>query len=99
MTFLIGNLLIVATVITVCFYCLWLVGIQGPGPGLVAFDKTGVWATIGFAIYSYEGIGIVMPVMAKAAKPEVFSKCLAAAIVTLCVIYIAFGELTAFTFG
>ena len=48
---------------------------------------------------SYEGIGIVMPVMSKAAKPEKFATCLWAAIVTLCGIYVFFGELTAFTFG
>ena len=54
---------------------------------------------VGFAIYSYEGIGIVMPVLAKAREPELFNRCLIAAIATLCCIFIIFGELTSFTFG
>ena len=66
-TFLVGNLLIFGTIITVSCYCIYEISHNGPGPGLVAYDSSGVWSTIGFAIYSYEGIGIVMPVMAKAA--------------------------------
>ena len=59
----------------------------------------GFWATVGFAIYSYEGIGIVMPVLAKAREPEEFNKSLVAAIVTLCALYVFFGELTSLTYG
>mmetsp|Transcript_43589 Transcript_43589/g.57742 ORF Transcript_43589/g.57742 Transcript_43589/m.57742 type:complete len:112 (+) Transcript_43589:1253-1588(+) len=40
-----------------------------------------------------------MPVMAKAKDPEKFSRCLLAAIVTLCFIFVFFGELTSITFG
>ena len=99
-TFLIGNILIFATVITVSVYCVFIFNEQGgPGPDLMAYNPSGFWATVGFAIYSYEGIGIVMPVLAKAREPESFNTSLIAAIATLAVIYIAFGELTAFTFG
>ena len=99
-TFLVGNLLIFATVITVSVYCFWLLNEQGgPGPNIIAYNPDSFWTTVGFAIYSYEGIGIVMPVLAKAREPEKFNKSLIAAIATLCVIFIFFGELTAFTFG
>ena len=40
-----------------------------------------------------------MPVMVKAKEPESFNNCLIAAIATLCLIYIFFGELTALTWG
>ena len=63
------------------------------------YNPMGFWATVGFAIYSYEGIGIVMPVLAKARKPEEFNKSLVAAIVTLCALYVFFGELTSLTYG
>ena len=100
MTFLVGNLLILSTVITVSVYCFWLLNEQGgPGPGIVPYDPSGFWVTVGFAIYSYEGIGIVMPILAKAREPEEFNKSLIAAIATLCAIFIFFGELTALTYG
>ena len=40
-----------------------------------------------------------MPVMHKAKEPESFNSCLIAAIGTLCLVYIFFGELTALTWG
>ena len=99
-TFLVGNLLIFATVVTVSIYCFWLISEQGgPAPGLLAYNPDGFWVTVGFAIYSYEGIGIVMPVLSKAKEPESFNKSLFAAIATLACIFIFFGELTAFAFG
>ena len=54
---------------------------------------------VGFAIYAYEGIGVVMPIMQASAEPDQFIKCLVAAIVTLSFIFLFFGELTYFTFG
>lgn len=40
-----------------------------------------------------------MPVLAKAQEPQKFTTCLVAAIGTLCVLFIFFGELTSLTFG
>lgn len=99
-TFLVGSFLIFLTVIIDSIYCFWLLHDQGgPGPNITAYNAEGFWATVGFAIYSYEGIGIVMPVLAKAREPEKFSKSLIAAMATLCVVFIFFGELTAIAFG
>ena len=99
-TFLVGNLLSLTTIISVSMYCIWLMVAQnGFGPSIPAYNPGGFWATVGFAIYSYEGIGIVMPVLAKAQKPESFIRVLIYAIFTLAVIFILFGEITALTFG
>lgn len=98
-TFLVGNLLIMLTIITVSIYCVFQISANGPGPNLVAYDPSGFWATVGFAIYSYEGIGIVMPVLSRARDPQEFTKCLVAAISTLSVIFIFFGEITSWTWG
>ena len=72
---------------------------NGPGPDIVAYNQSGFWSTVGFVIYSFEGIGIVMPVLAKAREPEEFTKCLVAAIATLTLLYIFFGEITSLAFG
>lgn len=55
--------------------------------------------TLGFTIYCYEGIGIVMPVMATCESPETFKKVLIYAVVTLIILYVAFAELCYFSWG
>ena len=98
-TFLVGNLLILLTIITVSVYCIWLMIDKGMGPPVPAYNPDGFWATVGFAIYSYEEIGIVMPVLAKAENPESFNKVLVYAIATLSVIFVTFGEIAVLAFG
>ena len=98
-TFLVGNLLIFTTVLAVSGYCIWMLASEGAGPEIPVYSASGFWATVGFAIYSYEGIGIVMPVLSKAEQPESFLKCLMAAIGTLSFIFVGFGLLTSLTFG
>ena len=98
-TFLVGNLLILSTIVTVSSYCLWLMSEEGTGPPVPAYNPSGFWATVGFAIYSYEGIGIVMPVLAKAKEPESFTRCLVYAIATLSLLFVTFGEIAVFAFG
>ena len=54
---------------------------------------------MGFAIYSFEGIGIVMPVFNACEKPESFNKILIAVIVTLVIVFIGFSELCYLNWG
>ena len=94
---------------TVSCYCVWLMlvrnsegadPIEYPIPEPVpAFIPAGFWATVGFAIYSYEGIGIVMPILAKSERPDKFITCLMCAIATLSILFVVFGEITVFAFG
>ena len=50
-------------------------------------------------IYSFEGIGVVMPIMHACETPEKFTSILTAAILTLVVGYVVFSEICYFTFG
>ena len=92
-TFLIGNLCIMSTVVIVSVYMTKDVYETGFGPGLVAMNHDSYWSMVGFSIYAYEGIGVVMPIMNNCACPEKFDKILLYAIMTLTVVYIFFGEL------
>ena len=99
-TFMIGNFMILLTVIVVSTYCFSQISEQGGlGPGIQAFDQAGYLTTVGFAIYTYEGIGVIMPIMQTCATPEKFSRILFFAIITLSVIYAAFGNLCYLTYG
>jgi len=65
----------------------------------VAINLDNYPVMIGFAVYAFEGVGIVMPVMQNCKEPEKFPKILAAAIGTLACFYTFFGLVTYLTFG
>lgn len=54
---------------------------------------------IGFSVYSYEGIGIVLPIMDCTSKPEQYHKIFIAVITTVMFLYLFFGEFCLFTYG
>ena len=69
------------------------------GPNIEAFNEKSYSVTVGFAIYSFEGIGIVMPIMQACESPEKFKYILTAAMIALVTFMVLFGELCYFTFG
>jgi solute carrier family 36 (proton-coupled amino acid transporter) len=99
-TFMIGNFMILFTAVVVSSYCFAQIKEQGGvGPGVQIFNQAGYLTTVGFAIYTYEGIGVIMPIMQTCATPEKFSKIMFFAIITLSIIYFAFGNLGYLTYG
>lgn len=90
-TFLLGNLLLLLTILTVSIDGAKTVARDGVTPGLQYFDESGFLSTIGFCVYAFEGIGVVMPIMQSCAEPLRFINLLYAAIGTLTIIYILFG--------
>ena len=72
-----------------------------PTSGYEAINDETYFDMIGFSFFMFEGIGAVMPVM-NACSPEVHQKfpyILAAALGTLCTLYIVFSEINYYTFG
>lgn len=99
-TFMLGNLLIVMGVTFVTVYCFMTMARQGGlGEGLQFVNPDSYLNTLGYSVYCFEGIGIVMPVMQSSAEPAQFKSALIAAITTLTVVYIAFGEIGYLTWG
>jgi len=92
-TFLIGNSLILATIIIVTtVLSLRLYDNGSFGPGIVPLNKHEFWSMVGFSCYAYEGIGVVMPIMSACDCPEKFDKILFYALMTLTIIYCLFGN-------
>ena len=54
---------------------------------------------IGFAVYTYEGIGVILPVYEICAVPEKYTQITFAVMTTVFVSYVAFGEFTYFIYG
>jgi len=63
-TFLIGVLMILISFFVVSTFCFKQMYDQnGIGPGTELFNSTGFSLAIGFSIFNFEGIGVVMPIM------------------------------------
>ena len=99
-TFIVGNVLIIVAVIYVCVFAGKLFGEQGgKGPDLEFINTAGYMNTLGFSIYCYEGIGIVMPVLSTCEKPERFKAMLTYAIITLMILFVGFSEFCYMVWG
>ena len=98
-TFMIGLIMLFSCVVYVSIYAVKVLGeATEPAPG-IEFISPGYIGTLGFTIYMYEGIGIVMPIMAVTEQPQKFKEVLIYALLTFMVVYLAFAELTYFTWG
>jgi len=69
------------------------------GPGLVPVNDQRYQLFIGFAIYSFEGIGVVMPIMHSCSEPKKFNQILILAICTLLAAFLFFGTFGYITYG
>lgn len=54
---------------------------------------------IGFSIFSFEGIGVVLPILDVTAKPEHYPKVIIAVLSTVMITYVGFGQFCLFTYG
>jgi amino acid permease len=98
-TFLIANILLLVSVIVISGYSTKNLIDNGISPTAEAFIPEGVWTMVGFAVYAFEGIGILMPVMQASDCPEKFDGILISAILTLSVAFCIFGTVTYLAFG
>ena len=96
--------MILISVLTISVYCFGMISerefIRPPG-GYFSINKDRYWDMLGFSFYMFEGIGAVMPVMSACnsdAKRH-FPYLIAAALSTLCTIYILFSEICYYCFG
>ena len=72
-TYLLGNLLILLAVLYVTVYCFMTMARQeGIAPGVHFINTDSYLSALGMAIYCFEGIGIVMPIMQTCENPTKF---------------------------
>lgn len=67
--------------------------------GFVAFN-TALWPdAIGFSIYSFEGIGVILPILEVTEDRDAYYKILCTVVGGICVMYIVFSEYVLFAYG
>lgn len=59
-----------------------------------------LWAdAIGFSVYTYEGIGVILPIQEVTADKKSYYKLLCITVTLIAILYIVFGEFTAIAWG
>ncbi|KAI6082050.1 transmembrane amino acid transporter protein-domain-containing protein [Hypoxylon rubiginosum] len=72
---------------------------DGIHPSVVLFNPSKYTLTVGAAIFTFEGIGLIFPIKASMAKPERFEWLLALVMAIITVLFTAVGALCYATFG
>jgi solute carrier family 36 (proton-coupled amino acid transporter) len=98
-TFIAGNVLILLVILMLSAQSFAQIYSSGIATEIEVVKPQGLLPMIGFVIYAFEGIGVVMPIMSQAQEPDQFLRMLVSAIVTLTGIYIVFGSICYLAFG
>lgn len=69
---MVGNMLILATAIVLSVYSLTFIYREGISADIIPYNNQALLASLGFSIYSFEGIAVVMPIMQSCAEPKAF---------------------------
>ena len=98
-THLFGDILIIVTLIVIFGYAgsdLSKKGVQMDG--IKPVDN--LWAdAIGFSVYTYEGIGVILPIQEVTADKSQYYKLLCITVTFIAILYIVFGEFTLLAWG
>jgi proton-coupled amino acid transporter len=98
-THIFADALILITTIFILVYASIHLSDNGWGSGIYALN-TATWLDmIGSAVYSYEGIGVVLPLLEVTQKPEMYPKILLYVLLTVMILYVSFGEYCLFIYG
>ena len=54
---------------------------------------------IGFSVYTYEGIGVILPIREVTANKKIYFRLLCITITSIAIGYVIFGEFTALAWG
>jgi len=97
-THVFADIMIIITLTTLMVYAGMEVNKHGFKP-VVALNEGTFLDAIGSAVYSYEGIGVVLPIYEVTKNPERIAKNLTLMISVVLFIYIVFGFLMLFAYG
>ncbi len=72
---------------------------DGMHPSVVLFNPSSYTLTVGAAIFTFEGIGLILPIESSMAKPERFESLLGIVMILITILYTSVGALCYATFG
>ena len=96
---LIADVLIMVGLTYIWQYDILSLSSRGMAPSVVLFNPSAFTLTIGSAIFTFEGIGLILPIQSSMKHPEKFSNLLYLVMFIITVIFTSVGVLCYATFG
>lgn len=81
------------------YYDIGTLASEGTHPSVTLFNPRDFTLTIGASIFTFEGIGLILPIQSSMAQPEKFSRLLYAVMIIITIIFTSVGALCYATFG
>ena len=98
-TFIFANILLLSSICIIIVFSINRLSTMGLPNDLQAINTSGMWTNVGFAIYTFEGIGILMPCMQACEVPHKFDKVLIAAVITVTAMFLVYGTIAYVAYG
>ncbi|KAF4507598.1 hypothetical protein G6O67_004080 [Ophiocordyceps sinensis] len=96
---LLADIFILVGLVYIWYYDIWMVASNGLEPSVRLFNPSDFTLTIGSAIFTFEGIGLILPIQSSMKQPERFSGLLYIIMFLITVIFTSVGALCYATFG
>mmetsp|Transcript_25580 Transcript_25580/g.34194 ORF Transcript_25580/g.34194 Transcript_25580/m.34194 type:complete len:338 (+) Transcript_25580:595-1608(+) len=98
-THVFADIMIIISLIVIFAYA--GIDLAKDGPNMSEVGPVGeYWAdAIGFSVYTYEGIGVILPIREVTADKKIYYKLLCFTVTMIAILYIIFGEFTLIAWG
>ncbi|KDN62525.1 putative transmembrane amino acid transporter [Colletotrichum sublineola] len=96
---LVADVFIVVGVAYIWWYDISALATRGMDPTVRLFNPTSYTLTIGASIFTFEGIGLIIPIQASMKRPEHFEPLLAGVMLLITCVFTSVGALCYATFG
>ena len=96
---LLADICIFIGLIYIWYYDISTIAARGIHPTVKLFNPSAFTLTIGSSIFTFEGIGLILPIQSSMAKPQKFSRLLYTVMIIITIIFASIGALCYATFG
>ncbi|KAF2164650.1 hypothetical protein M409DRAFT_67768 [Zasmidium cellare ATCC 36951] len=96
---LLADVFILIGLVYIWYYDISSLATRGPAPSMVLFNPSAFTLTIGSAIFTFEGIGLILPIQSSMKQPEKFPYLLYLIMFIITAIFTSVGALCYATFG
>jgi proton-coupled amino acid transporter len=91
---LMAELFMLFGIVYILYFDIGILATQGVAPSVQALNTNGFALFIGTAVYSYEGIGLVIPIVEAMKEPQKFSRVLAITLTVSTVLFVGVGAIS-----
>ncbi|CAK4031037.1 Vacuolar amino acid transporter 3 [Lecanosticta acicola] len=96
---LLADVFILIGLVYIWYYDINSLATVGPAPSMLLFNPSAFTLTIGSAIFTFEGIGLILPIQSSMRQPEKFPYLLYLVMFIITIIFTSVGALCYATFG